>query len=321
MMDPADLTLFERSLRNAVESGGGEALDAALVDLGWHDAVAVDARTAISILFELQGFAPASSSALSDVVAGPLGRLAPPGTGVVLPALGHWGPPGELVGDTLVVGGLASPSLMGRENALVVSRLNGTDVSVIVPTVDLVLRPVHGLDPDLGLVEVTSNGVRIDAPPGPLSAPWSSSVALAQLALGHELVGVARKMLELARQHALERAQFGQTISKFQAVRHRLAETMVVIDAADAALGAAWDDGTATSAAIAKALAGRGARTAVRHCQQVLAGIGFTTEHEFHRSLRRAFVLDELFGASRALTKDLGAELLTTRRLPAQTPL
>ena len=119
------------------------------------------------------------------------------------------------------------------------------------------------------------------------STAWPSSVALCQLAVGYELVGAARKMLELARRHALERAQFGQFIGKFQAVRHRLAEALVAIEAADAMLGAAWEDDSPTSAAVAKALAGRAARTTARHCQQVLAGIGFTSEHELHRYVRQ----------------------------------
>jgi len=144
---------------------------------------------------------------------------------------------------------------------------------------------------------------------------------VAQLAMGHELVGAARTMLELARRHALERVQFGQPISGFQAVRHRLAETLVAIESADAVLSAAWEDGSPTSASVAKALAGRGARTAARHCQQVLAGIGFTTEHEFHLYARRVLVLDELFGSSRSLTRELGAELLAARRLPPFAPL
>jgi alkylation response protein AidB-like acyl-CoA dehydrogenase len=146
-------------------------------------------------------------------------------------------------------------------------------------------------------------------------------MALGQIALGHELVGASRKMLELAREHALERIQFGRPIGMFQAVRHRLAETLVAIETADAALEAAWDDGTPTAAAIAKALAGRGARTAARHCQQVLAGIGFTTEHPLHLYVRRVIVLDELLGGSRSLTADLGRTLLDTRQLPDLLPL
>jgi hypothetical protein len=53
----------------------------------------------------------------------------------------------------------------------------------------------------------------------------------------------------------------------------------------------------------------------------VLAGIGFTTEHEFHHYVRRVLVLGAFFGGSRSLTKELGVELLTSQRLPALLPL
>jgi hypothetical protein len=48
----------------------------------------------------------------------------------------------------------------------------------------------------------------------------------------------------------------------------------------------------------------------------VCAGIGFTTEHPLHLSIRRVLVLDQLFGSSRSLTRQFGEELLATRRLP-----
>jgi alkylation response protein AidB-like acyl-CoA dehydrogenase len=177
------------------------------------------------------------------------------------------------------------------------------------------------MDPELGLVEVTGTLHGVSARQVLAPSAWPSALALCQLAVGHELLGASRKMLELARQHAVARTQFDQVIGKFQAVRHRLAETLVAVEAADAMLGAGWEDGSPTTAAVAKALAGRAARTAARHCQQVLAGIGFTTEHEFHRYVRRILVLDALFGGSRNLTRELGAELLTSQRLPALVPL
>ena len=113
----------------------------------------------------------------------------------------------------------------------------------------------------------------------------------------------------------------GSRSAAFQAVRHRLADTLVAVEAADAALDAAWEDASPQAAAMAKALAGRGARTAARHCQQVLAGIGFTTEHDLHRYLRRVLLLDQLVGAGRTLTADLGHELLASRQLPPLPPL
>ena len=55
-------------------------------------------------------------------------------------------------------------------------------------------------------------------------------------AVGWWLVGTGRAMLALARQHALDRVQFGRNVGTFQAIRHRLAETLVAIEGAEATL-------------------------------------------------------------------------------------
>jgi Acyl-CoA dehydrogenase, C-terminal domain len=320
-MDAAERDMFGRTLRDAVAAHTGDALDAALAEVGWTDALALDAPTAVSTLFALQGGAHATSSALDHVLAHALGLQAGSRTGVILPPFGQGDPPGRVERDRLVIAGLGHASLPAREDAVIVVPVDGHEVGVTVPTAQLSMERVAGIDPALGLVEVSGSlsGSVVGQGVGPLS--WSSAVDLARLALGHELVGAARTMLEMARTHAQERVQFDRAIGSFQAVRHRLAETLVAIEAADAALEAAWSDASPTAAAMAKALAGRAARTAARHCQQVLAGIGFTTEHGFHLVLRRVLVLDELFGASRPLTRDLGTELLHSRRLPTPTPL
>jgi alkylation response protein AidB-like acyl-CoA dehydrogenase len=123
-------------------------------------------------------------------------------------------------------------------------------------------------------------------------------------ALGWWLLGTGRAMLALARAHVLDRTQFGRPLASFQAVRHRLAETLVALDGAEATLVAAEDD---LGSLLAKAAAGQAALTAARHCQQVLGGIGFTAEHDLHRHVRRALVLDGLLGSARELTREAGA--------------
>lgn len=123
-------------------------------------------------------------------------------------------------------------------------------------------------------------------------------------------------MLELARTHAVERVQFNQPIARFQAVRHRLADSLVAVEALEAALQAAREESNSDTAALAKALAGRSARTVATHCQQVLAGIGFTTEHSFHRFLKRTIALEGLFGSSDEIVLDIGRQLLAKRRVP-----
>jgi len=320
-MEDDDRELLERSLRRAMESHSGAALDIALDELGWPEALSVEPRTAVSVLFELQGAAHADSSAMGAVLSSALGLQAGRAADVVLPPLGQWHAPGQKVGGDLVICGLGTTSLVDRVTATVVARVGDNDLALEVATADLTIRTVQGIDPSLGLVEVSGDSVPHGAPRQLPPIAWPEAIALARIAAGHELVGAARSMLELARQHALDRVQFGRPISSFQAIRHRLADTLVAIEAADAALDSAWEVRSTQAAAMAKAQAGRSARTAARHCQQVLAGIGFTTEHDLHLFVRRILVLDELFGAARALTRNLGAELLTTRKLPPLPPL
>ena len=159
--------------------------------------------------------------------------------------------------------------------------------------------PSAVLDSDLPLRQVEAGD------PVPLAA--------GRVALGWWLLGTGRAMLDLARAHALERLQFGRPIASFQAVRHRLAETVVALDGAEATLVAAHDD---LGSLLAKAAAGQAALTAARHCQQVLGGMGFTAEHGLHRHVRRALVLDGLLGSARELTREAGALLLETRSAP-----
>lgn len=133
-------------------------------------------------------------------------------------------------------------------------------------------------------------------------------LAAGRRALGWWLLGTSRAMLNLARQHALDRVQFGRPIASFQAIRHRLAETLVAIEGAEATLQSAQETED-LACLLAKAAAGHAALTAARHCQQVLAGIGFTAEHALHHHVKRALVLDGLLGNTRELTREAGKTL------------
>jgi hypothetical protein len=159
--------------------------------------------------------------------------------------------------------------------------------------------------------------------------PLPPALAAGRRAVGWWLVGTGRAMLALARSHALDRVQFGRPLASFQAVRHRLAETLVALEGAEAALaaadalagasaagGLAGAGGDELAALLAKAAAGQAALTAARHCQQVLGGIGFTAEHGLNRHVRRALVLDGLLGSARELTREAGARLVAERSAP-----
>jgi alkylation response protein AidB-like acyl-CoA dehydrogenase len=130
------------------------------------------------------------------------------------------------------------------------------------------------------------------------------------------MLGASRAMLDLACTHARERVQFGRPIARFQAVRHRLADALVAVEALAATVDVAADEPNPTTAALAKATAGRTARTVASHCQQVLAGIGFTTEHPFHRFMKRTMLLDGILGSTDELVVDIGRRVLATRTVP-----
>ncbi|CAJ1503674.1 acyl-CoA dehydrogenase family protein [[Mycobacterium] kokjensenii] len=134
-------------------------------------------------------------------------------------------------------------------------------------------------------------------------------VSEAQRAVGWWLVGSARAMLALARQHALDRVQFGKPVASFQAIRHRLAETLAAIEGAEATLSVPSAGSPDLTAMLAKAAAGKAAMTAAKHCQQVLGGVGFTAEHDLHRHIKRVMVLDGLLGNARELTRRVGGGL------------
>jgi len=321
VIEGEDLALFVRSIANATGRATGRELDAALDALGWADALSTDPRAAVSVLFAHQGAANATSSALGTVVAHALGLGDVPGSRIVLPEVGRSAPPGTGAGDLVHIRGLAPGALGDQQDALVVTSESAGLGVIRVPTTSLGMRPVAGLDPSLTLLEVTGEAVRTSDARDVAAADWAAAVSVGRLALAHELVGASRTMLGLACEHASERIQFGRPIASFQAVRHRLAETLVAVEMAEAMLDAAWLDRTPEMAAMAKAVAGHEARTAARHCQQVLAGIGFTVEHPLHRYVRRTLVLDQLLGSAASLTTALGNDLIDRRLLPPLLPL
>jgi len=177
------------------------------------------------------------------------------------------------------------------------------------------VSPVRGIDPAAGFHIARVEHTAAPATVGDATT-WPAALAAGRRALAHQIAGACRTMLDLACAHAVERVQFGRPIARFQAVRHRLADALVAVETLEAALGAAWDEPNPMTAALAKAIAGRTARTVAAQCQQVLAGIGFTTDHPFHRFLKRNMVLEGILGSSDDLVTDVGRGLLTTRSVP-----
>jgi hypothetical protein len=319
-MDAAERALLEEAVESSLAEAGsgtdaGNGGDAVLADLGWFDMLAAEPRDAIAVVFDALGSTNCAATVLDDVIISALGFEPGPDLAVLLPRFGAWAAPGGIAGGEARAVGLATARVATASELLVVSDAGPELRAVTVPTSAVDAHALRGVDPDAGFHVVrvehgVADGERIDV------ARWESGVALGRRAVAHQISGASRAMLALARAHALERVQFGRAIASFQAVRHRLAESLVAIEALEATLGAAGDEPNAITAALAKATAGRTARTVAAHCQQVLAGIGFTTDHPFHRFLKRTMLLEGVLGSADEIALDLGRQLLAARKVP-----
>ncbi|MGA5142008.1 acyl-CoA dehydrogenase family protein [Streptomyces azureus] len=121
--------------------------------------------------------------------------------------------------------------------------------------------------------------------------------------LAAEAVGAAGRVLERTVEYVGQREQFGRPVGSFQAVKHRLADVYVQVQAArSAAYYAAWATARGDRVgglALAQAL--QALRSAAAEGIQSHGGIGFTWEHEVHLYFKRAAGDELLFGPAHRL--------------------
>ncbi|MFI5987064.1 acyl-CoA dehydrogenase family protein [Streptomyces sp. NPDC051555] len=112
--------------------------------------------------------------------------------------------------------------------------------------------------------------------------------------LAAEAVGAAGQALARTVEYVRQREQFGRAVGSFQAVKHRLADLYVRVQAArSAAYYTAWDP---EQGALALAQALEALRVTAGEAIQLHGGIGFTWEHDAHLYFKRAAADELLFG-------------------------
>jgi alkylation response protein AidB-like acyl-CoA dehydrogenase len=117
-----------------------------------------------------------------------------------------------------------------------------------------------------------------------------------------EMLGAARRCLDMAVDYAKVREQFGQPIGSFQAIRHKCAEMLMDVENSHAAVYyASWslENGTEDgplAASVAKAYVSEASRKVCGDAIQVHGGIGFTWEYDLHLYFKRAKALEPMYG-------------------------
>jgi len=147
----------------------------------------------------------------------------------------------------------------------------------------------------------------------------------AQFAIGREraalgaaaqLVGLSRRMLDLAVQYAKDREQFGKPIGAQQAVKHRLANALIEQEfARPLVYRAAWSMATGAADAevavsLAKIYAGQAARFVAKEALQVHGAIGYTIECDLHMWMKRAWALAAAHGDAAYHRERVGRHIL-----------
>jgi hypothetical protein len=319
-MNADELQLLNETLLGLAAAERDGLLTPALDAFGWRDVLAAHPEEAVSALFDAQGRTGTWSAALHDVLAADVetfGISRP--VNVVLPRPGSSRPGERKDGRVSVDGFLLGPRDETAMLVVAVGSARREMLAVAVEPGDLQVERRQGLDPGLGAHAVSGASGRMTmlAEGDRADAWWEAAQARGRVALCRQIVAALSIMIEQARAHVSERAQFGRLVGTFQAVRHKLVEAHVATTAADCATATAWEsEDFPLAAATAKVVTGKAVGMTAAHTQQLLAGVGFTAEHPFHRFMKRAVVLERMLGSGAEVAPEVGRRLVDRGEAP-----
>ncbi|HSD10432.1 MAG TPA: acyl-CoA dehydrogenase family protein [Candidatus Binatia bacterium] len=192
--------------------------------------------------------------------------------------------------------------------------------AVEVPRGGVTVTPLKTMDQTRKLFEVKLDQVRVgpEALIGARGGGWSILKRVtdrAKVALCAEMCGGAERVLEMSVEYAKVRVQFDRPIGSFQAIQHKCANMLLLVESAKSATYyAAWAVANhpaeaPLAAAMAKSCTSDAYRTVVGEGIQIHGGIGFTWEHDMHVYFKRAKGSEVTFGDA-TYNRELVAQLI-----------
>ncbi|MDH3008756.1 MULTISPECIES: acyl-CoA dehydrogenase family protein [Gordonia] len=188
------------------------------------------------------------------------------------------------------------------ETSLAVSVLADSTTVTAVTAGDA--RPADLIDPATPALKVATLGEVLVSADASVSSQATLAIAAAQ-------IGIASASLDMAVDYARDREAFGKPIGSFQAIKHRLADVGVALEAADAQLffaataAAENREGAGWEIAAARLLATRAATAATSAAIQTHGAMGITWDHDAHLYLERATLLDRIGPRGAVLAREL----------------
>ncbi|MEN0651745.1 MULTISPECIES: acyl-CoA dehydrogenase family protein [Hyphobacterium] len=138
--------------------------------------------------------------------------------------------------------------------------------------------------------------------PGAAFTALERAVAYATAAISAEALGLMETIRELTTDYLKTRQQFGRPIGKFQALQHRMADVLIIIEQARSAvinLAGHLESPPALRArhvSATKYMIGCAARQVVEESIQMHGGIGMTQEYALAHLAKRLTMVDHKFG-------------------------
>jgi len=134
--------------------------------------------------------------------------------------------------------------------------------------------------------------------------PLTFALNAARICAASELLGLADEAFARTIEHLKTRKQFGRLIGEFQALQHRMSQLYCELEITRSAIIFAqkqmdfFPEASSWDVSVAKARAGLTANLAVQEAIQMHGGIGMTDEFDIGFFMKRARVLQEIFGDS-----------------------
>ncbi|MCS3778920.1 acyl-CoA dehydrogenase family protein [Tsukamurella ocularis] len=163
-------------------------------------------------------------------------------------------------------------------------------------------RHTPSMDPTRRFAEVVLDGAPARLLRDGAGASLGRALDAACAVLAAEQAGAAAQALAITVEYAGNRMQFGRPIGSFQALKHRMADMVVLVESARSAALAAGealdrgDDDAALAVATAKTYCSDAFSAVAAEMIQLHGGIGITWEHDAHLYFKRAHSSSQLFG-------------------------
>ena len=190
------------------------------------------------------------------------------------------------------------PALFADQASILVAATDDGLVELDPASSDPVWLPSMDQTIRLGSLDVSGGTPIGDGPAARTRAELVGAVGVAALS-----AGLSARALDMTVAYSKERVQFGRSIGSFQALKHRMADLLVLVEMSRSA---SWAASYALSTDASNA--GQLAHVAKSYCSDALSriaaetvqlhgGIAITWEHDAQLVFKRAHALSQLYGA------------------------